>query len=171
MKKKALFWSSALLLSTWAMSGQTTYSMSLVVESSNSEVKEVVELAKIAQITFSEGKMTIVPKDESVHLSKNGVFALTEVVQCTFSKEFAPTNLVELLPQSNLITWRDTPDALYLEGLDRDRSYCVTVYASSGATMTSHATYYLGTPISTSSWAPGVYLILIDNQTIKYIKK
>ena len=70
-----------------------------------------------------------------------------------------------------LITWRDTEEALYLEGLDADLLHSVAVYAANGAAIASYPRFKAGSPISTAQWAPGVYLILINNQTIKYIKK
>ena len=170
MKKQTVLWMAVLLLTTWVAHGQTTYPMSLVVERQAPAEREVVELSKISKVTFSEGKMLLLAKDNA-ELPKGGVFPLKEITKCLFSTQYAPTGILSPLVVPGLITWRDTEEALYLEGLDADLLHSVAVYAANGAAIASYPRFKAGTPISTAQWAPGVYLILINNQTIKYIKK
>ena len=158
MKKQTVLWTAVLLLATWVARGQTTYPMSLVVERQAPAEREVVELSKISKVTFAE-------------LPKGGVFPLKEITKCLFSTQYAPTGILSPLVVPGLITWRDTEEALYLEGLDADLLHSVAVYAANGAAIASYPRFKAASPISTAQWAPGVYLILINNQTIKYIKK
>lgn len=116
MKKQAVLWMAVLLLATWIARGQTSYPMSLVVEQQAPAERAVVELSKISKITFAEGKMTLLVKDNAA-LPKNGVFALKEITKCLFSTQYAPTGLAAVLSTPSLITWRDTERPSTLRGL------------------------------------------------------
>ncbi|WP_297948868.1 hypothetical protein [uncultured Porphyromonas sp.] len=170
MKKQAVLWMAVLLFTTWIARGQTVYPMSMVIERQSPAEREVIELSKIAKITFSDGKMHLSAKDNAT-LPMGGVFSLSGIAKCLFSTKYAPTGILSPLVAPELITWRDTEGALFLEGLDADRLHSVAVYAANGATIASFPRFKAGTPIPTVQWAPGVYLILINNQTIKYVKK
>ena len=111
MKKQTVLWMAVLLLATWVAHGQTTYPMSLVVEGQAPAEREVVELSKISKVTFSEGKMLLLAKDNA-ELPKGGVFPLKEITKCLFSTQYAPTGILSPLVAPGLITWRDTEEAL-----------------------------------------------------------
>ena len=93
MKKQTVLWMAVLLLATWVAHGQTTYPMSLVVEGQAPAEREVVELSKISKVTFSEGKMLLLAKDNA-ELPKGGVFPLKEITKCLFSTQYAPTGIL-----------------------------------------------------------------------------
>lgn len=125
--------------------------------------KEGVALQVIKHIRFGNGSIVVEQTDGkslTVPFAQTGkiVFGLVP------AKGVAP-----VLAQSEALRLVADDSSVSIYGLPDGRAYAVQIFDMAGQLVYSDAHYREGASISTGSLAQGVYLIRINNQTLKYV--
>lgn len=166
-----LFVSVGLLLCYYLGSGSSyaqNYPTSFVIIS---DQQYVIPVHQIDRITFNGGRLSLLTSGGQTETVYPKPVGLSMINKCFFSNQLEPTGREVVLP---LLSPRFfvylNGDMLHIGGLHGDSSYLIQIVSMSGRLILQRTVNGSNNKINTSDWADGFYVLLIDNQAIKFVK-
>ena len=148
-----------------ALFAQAADVQSLVVQpKSGSEA--VIALSGVQRITFSGTSMTVVKKDAT-----QSNYAISDVQKMLFALRISTTTKQEEISKCNLKAYPNpTNDILFVEGISKVES--LRLYNLAGIELSvSHTQLTDGLQLNVSALPQGLYLLQVNDQTIKFQKQ
>lgn len=138
---------------------------SLVVQPKTGS-EAVIPLSGVQRITFSGNNMVVLKKDAT-----QSTYTTADVQKLLFGLRSVTTTEVAQITESSLSVYPNpTADVLFVKGISAGST--VVVYNLSGVAQTVSSTYLNdGLQLNVSPLPQGLYILQVNNQTIKFQKQ
>ena len=154
---------ASLLVAVFAAAAMQAAEVPAIITISNDNQEGKYQLASVQQITFSEGSMTVVRKNDAGNVSNVRCVKFGATIDDSESQ--TPTEIAALEGADLFVYPNPVAQTLRIDGAEAGSTF--TIYDLQGRTLMQT----IENQIDVSSLAQGSYLLKVNDQVVKFIKK